>query len=143
METCNEQAIDCHAVSVLKHVIDQTDAVIVLSSGWRFWFDNDMEPQEENSRNLYDILNEFGLRLFSKTPDFSTEDIRLNKTFSYVKASEIKAWLNEHPQVEGYIVLDDLDLWDEEINSHRVMIDGKFGLTEDDAKCAIDRLNEH
>ena len=143
LRTSSEQAIDRHAVSVLKYLVDQTGAVIVLSSGWRFWFDSDMEPQEENSRLLYDILNEYGLKLFSKTPDFSTEEIRIHRTFSYVKAQEIKAWLSEHPQVESYLVLDDLDLRDKEINMHLVRIDGRIGITGEDAKRAIDRLNEY
>lgn len=141
-DTDNEQVIDRYAVNVLKQIIDQTDATIVLSSGWRFWFDDNMEPQEENSRQLYDILNEYGLRLSSKTSDFCTEEIRINKTFSHVKAQEIKAWINEHPQVEKYVVLDDLDLRNKEINAHLVRINGKIGLTVKDAKRVIGRLHK-
>ena len=63
------------------------------------------------------------------------------KTFSHVKAKEITAWLNEHKIVEKYVVIDDLDLKNEEINAHLIRTNGQVGITEDDAICVIDMLN--
>lgn len=135
------EAIDRRCISVLKNVIDKTGAVIVMSSAWRLWFDNEMMPKEGYSQCLYDILDEFGIRIFGKTPDFSTEEIRNKKTFSHIKAKEILAWLNENQDIEKYAVIDDLDLRNEEVNAHLVRINGLVGITEEDAMRIIDMIS--
>ncbi|WP_297421829.1 HAD domain-containing protein [Clostridium sp.] len=136
------QAIDKNSVSILKNIVDKTGAIIVMSSGWRLWFDDNMMPQDGYSQCLYDILCEFHIKLFGKTPDFSTEEIRTRKTFSNVKATEINAWLNAHEiVVDKYVVIDDLDLKNEEINAHLVRINGQVGITENDAVRIIDIIN--
>jgi hypothetical protein len=138
---CNpNEAIDRKSVSILKKIIDVTGAAIVMSSAWRLWFDDDMMPKEGYSQLLYDILHEFDIKLFGKTPDFSTEEIRTNKTFSHVKAKEIIAWLKENHNIDKYVVVDDLDLRDEEINKHLVRTNGHIGITEEDALHIIDIL---
>lgn len=131
------EMIDRNNVDILKTIIDKTGAVIVMSSGWRLWFDDNMMPKDGDSQCLYDILCEFNIKLFDKTPDFTTEEIRTKKTFSHVKSKEIIAWLNEHKNVDKYVVLDDLDLNNEEINSHLVRTNAQVGITEDDANSAI------
>ena len=70
-----------------------------------------------------------------------TIEIRTNKTFSHVKAREIIAWLNEHEVVDKYVVIDDLDLKNEEINAHLVRTNGRVGITEDDARLVIERIS--
>jgi hypothetical protein len=131
------EMIDRKNVNILKNVIDKTGAVIVMSSGWRLWFDDNMMPKDGYSQCLYDILCEFNIKLFDKTPDFSTEEIRTKKTFSHVKSKEIIACLSEHENVDKYVVLDDLDLKNEEINSHLVRTNAQVGITEDDAKSVL------
>ena len=135
------EMIDRNNVSILKKVIDKTEAVIVMSSAWRFWFDDNMMPKDGYSQCLYDVLCEFDISLFGKTPDFSTEEIRTQKTFSHVKAKEIIAWLSEHGPIDKYVVLDDLDLKNEEINSHLVRTNVKVGITENDIKRVINMIN--
>ena len=135
------EVIDRSSVSILKKVIDKTGAVIVMSSGWRLWFDDNMMPEDGYSQCLYDILCEFDIKLFGKTPDFSTNEIRTKKTFSHVKAKEITAWLSEHKNFDKYVVLDDLLLKSEEINSHLIRTNAQVGITEDDAKRAIIMIN--
>lgn len=141
LENNKNQPIDRNSVGILKNIIDKTGAVIVMSSGWRLWFDDNMLPHDGYSQCLYEILCEFNIKLFGKTPDFSTEEIRTRKTFSHVKAKEIIAWLNEHKFVDKYVVIDDLDLKNEEINAHLVKINGQVGITEADARRVIDMIN--
>jgi hypothetical protein len=135
------EPIDRKNVTVLKNVIDKTGAVIVMSSAWRLWFDENMMPIEGDSQYLYDILSEFGIRIFAKTPDFSTEEIRVKKTFSHVKAKEILAWLNENYNIDKYAVIDDLDLINEEVNAHLIRINGQVGITEEDAIRVINMVS--
>jgi len=135
------EMIDKNNVIILKSIIDKSGAVIVMSSGWRLWFDDNMMPEDGYSQHLYDILCEFNIKLFGKTPDFSTEEIRTKRTFSHVKVKEIIAWLSEHENCHKYVVLDDLNLKNEEINSHLVRTNAQVGITEDDAKRVIDMIN--
>lgn len=67
------QAINKDSVSILKSIVDKTGAAVVMSSGWKLWFDDNMMPQDGYSQYLYDILCDFNINLFGKTPDFSTE----------------------------------------------------------------------
>jgi hydroxymethylpyrimidine pyrophosphatase-like HAD family hydrolase len=133
--------IDRKTVGFLKAIAEKTGAVIVLSSGWRYWFDGNMHPLTREARRLRDMLSESEMKLYGKTPDFSTEEILKNRTFSKVKAKEIKAWLEAHEDVESFIVLDDLDLNDDEINRRAIRINNMTGLTEDNADTAIGMLN--
>jgi hypothetical protein len=135
------EMIDRNNVNILKSIISKTEAVIVVSSGWRLWFDDNMMPKDGESQCLYDILCQAKIKLFGKTPDFSTEEIRTKKTFSHVKAKEIIAWLSEHDEANKYVVLDDLDLKNEEINSHLVRTNAQVGITEEDAKLVIDMIS--
>lgn len=129
--------IDRKCVSILKDIIDKTGAVIVLSSGWRLWFSDNLMPVDGHSQCLYYLLNSFNIKLYSKTPDFSTDEIRARKTFSYVKAKEILAWINDNDNVEKYVVIDDLDLINEQVNKNLIRTNGKIGITKEDAKRAI------
>ena len=70
------------------------------------------------------------------TPDFSTEEIRKSKKFSLVKASEILAWLSEHKEIDKWIVIDDLDLHNPEIEAHQIKTDSSIGLTIEDIQKA-------
>lgn len=49
--------------------------------------------------------------------------------------------LNEHIIVDKYVVIDDLDLKNEETNSHLVRINEQVGITKDDARRIIDMIN--
>jgi hypothetical protein len=135
------EAIDRMNVSILKDIINKTGALIVMSSAWRLWFDDNMMPKEGYSQCLHDILREFDIKIFGKTPDYSTEEIRTSRTFSHVKAKEIIAWLNENQGVEKYVVIDDLDLKNEEINAHLVRTNGQVGITEKDAMRVVDMIS--
>jgi len=137
----NTESIDRNNVKELKDALDITNAVIVMSSGWRLLFNESMLPECGDSQYLYNILNEFGIELFGKTPDFSTEEIRTNRTFSHVKAPEILAWLEAHDQVEKYVVLDDLDLNNQVIHAHQVRTNPQLGLTEEDSARIVRMLN--
>ena len=74
------------------------------------------------------------------TPDHSTEEIKQNKKFSLVKASEILAWLDEHKEVDKWIVIDDLDLHNPEIEAHQIKTDPHIGLTMEDVHKAESML---
>ncbi|MGN0350925.1 MAG: HAD domain-containing protein [Roseburia sp.] len=121
--------IDEEKVKLLGELIRNTDAKIVLHSGWKNWFDTNKKPMRKEAEKLRILLEKEGLVIEDVTPDYSTEDIRRSKKFSLIKAGEILAWLEEHKEVKKWIVIDDLDLHNAEVERHQVRTDQRIGLT--------------
>jgi len=119
-------------VVLLGELVKKTNAKLILHSGWRFWFDSDMQPVCKEVKVLAKELEKEGLVIADVTPDFSTEEIRKTKRFSKVKAEEILAWLSMHEDVKNWIVLDDLDLHNEIVKTHQIQIDARIGLCLED-----------
>lgn len=136
----NAASVDEKRVALLEELVRKTGAAVVLSSGWRFWFDDDMRPATEEARHFDAMLRAHGVVLYGKTPDLGTEEIKRSREFSAVKAKEIKAWLGARDDIESYVVLDDLDLKDEEVNLRRISVDGSAGLAENDISLAAKML---
>jgi len=93
------------AILLIRQVCIETDCSIVLSSAWRVLF----TPHE--------CANGLDLPIIDKTP--SMPDVR---------GAEIKAWLDAHPGVEHYAIVDDNSDMLESQRSHFVQTDGLEGL---------------
>lgn len=135
--------IDESKVKLLANLAERTGAYVVMHSGWRFWFDDSMQPQTDEARYLYNLFYKCNISLYDKTPDYTTEEIRANKTFGLVKAQEILAWLDEHTSIESYVVIDDFDLGNSIIRTRQVITDNSTGITEIDIQKAFQFLSEH
>ena len=109
-EISDGSLVDEEKIKLLAELIKDTDAEIILHSGWRFWYDSDMRPLRKESQNLSDLLAKEGLKITGVTPDLTTEEIRQTRKFSLVKAKEILLWVKLHGDVEHWVVLDDLNL---------------------------------
>lgn len=128
--------IDTEKIRLLAKLVRKTNSKIILHSGWKFWFDSNLRPTRKESENLSRLLQQEGIMINGMTPDFSTEEIRKSKKFSLVKASEILAWLADHKEVDKWIVIDDLDLHNPEIEMHQIKTDSSIGLTIEDIQKA-------
>ncbi len=124
--------VDEEKIRLLAGLVKRTGAKIVLHSGWRYWFDRELKPQRPEAENLRRMLERENLAIEDITPDHSTEEIRRDKTFSLVKASEILAYLAAHEDVESWVVLDDLDLHSAEIEARQIRTNPGVGLTPED-----------
>ena len=136
LNTANDRRINADMVKRLASFAMKPEIKIILHSGWRFWFDDRMEPKRKEAETLRDALLNTGLILHGKTPDLSDDEIKRTKMFSKVKAAEILQWLKNYVEVKYWVVLDDLDLHNEVVNSHQVRPDSKIGLSEADVKKA-------
>ena len=141
-EISDGKHIDPEKVKLLGKLVNKTGAEVILHSGWRFWFDSDMNPLRKEAEHLVSMLGAEGVALSGATPDLTTEEIRRTKKFSAVKADEIKLWLksNSNKNIESWVVLDDLDLRDDEINQHQVRTNPEHGLTEAAIEKALEIL---
>ena len=132
--------IDNEKVKLLALLVKRTNAKIILHSGWRFWFDTDMEPLRTEAKILLELLAKEGLKIDGVTPDLTTEEIRKTKKFSLVKADEILLWLKSHNDVSGWVVLDDLDLHNIQIEQHQIKPNQMIGLSIEDIEKAAQIL---
>lgn len=126
------QIIDRRKMPILKHIVEETGAEVVLSSTWRkFWNpgENQLDPA---GQHIHDIFREYGLWIHSKTPVLQNAG----------RNNEIQLWLDQHPYVDGYVILDDKDFgWPNALRAHFVQTDlNGDGLEEIQAKQAIDVL---
>lgn len=85
--------LDKEKIKLLKQIVEATDAKIVLSSTWRMLPDN-----HPDFRSLIKFLEDENLSIFDKTPSLSA-----------VRGVEIQEWLNNHPEVTNFVILDDDD----------------------------------
>ena len=124
-------------VELLKQIVDETGAKIVLSSTWRLGIDNRGHRLEGHIPYLQEKLGKYGLEVFDKTKQLSK--------YGDLRGKEIHEWLSRHPDVDGWVVLDDEFFWDfndYDIPRHRVQTwfytsRGEGGLTEKNVKQAI------
>ncbi len=123
-------------IALLGELVRRTNARLVLHSGWRFWFDGQIKPATAEASRLADMLKAEGMEIHDVTPDMTTEEIRSTKKFSLVKAQEILGWVSMHNDTEGWVVLDDLDLHNDEVRRHQVKTDPAVGLTAEDIQRA-------
>ena len=77
--------LDC-----LKAIVDTTGAEIVLSSTWRLF------PSARN--DVRNSLDKVGLKFIDKT-----------KELMKGRGAEIQEWLDRHPEVDKFVILDDDD----------------------------------
>ena len=85
-------------VKNLKDIVDHTGAKIVLCSTWRhiaFYH----SPSIHLNHTLNHILNKYGLSIMDK--------IGNTKPPSFIRPKEIKCWLDNHADVESFVILDD------------------------------------
>jgi hypothetical protein len=114
-----------------------TDCAIVVSSSWRHHPDG-MRLIREKFLNVIDKTpHTFGIPTKLPPPILAGQ----HKTRSSTRGEEIKAWLDKHPDVTKYAILDDdSDMLPEQL-SNFFQTTFKTGLTPEIAKEVTDWLN--
>jgi hypothetical protein len=115
---------------LLHRIVTETGCSVVVSSTWR--------QREERRRLLVKLLQENGVSIADWTPCLDA----ISDTGLYLmqgRADEIQAWLEVHPEVTRFAILDDLaDM--AHLGAHLVQTDSFIGLTEALAEEVIRRL---
>ena len=123
------------AVANLAHIIDETGAVIVISSSWKFL---GMTKLKE----MWKIRNLPGA-LLDITPNTVSDEMLLNANLDEMelgvcRGNEIKEWLSKHKrEVSNYVIIDDFDDMLPEQEDHVVLTNTLIGITKFDAEKAI------
>lgn len=128
--TCETMYFDSDCMRLLKKLVQNTGAKLILSSDWRF-----PDPRTHSIchlQNFSDRLADYGLGLTGQTGE-----ARL------CRDEEISEWLQEHPEVTNYVILDDVnDGFQGENHRHLVLTDEIIGLTLEDIQKAEKLLEE-
>ena len=125
-------------IAILKEIIDRTGAKVVLSSSWRIgWVHLELGADDWCSKDFIELrekLLEFGIELYDKTVVFDKYMRR--------RGDEIKKWLDEHEDIEGYVIIDDLGgKWLRPCSSHLLQTNEFKGLEQKHIKVAERILN--
>lgn len=90
--------IDVSRLPLVKRIIDETSAEIVLSSTWRKHWSQDPDGCDPIGVSLNRLFAEYGLTISDKTPVLD----------AYDRVQEIRLWLEAHGnEVKSLAVLDD------------------------------------
>lgn len=117
--------LDDGAIDLLKTIVESTNSEIVLSSSWR-WY-------KESREKIKEQLQKHNLKFIDITPT------RTDKTLK--REEEIQSWLDSHPEVVNYVILDDEKISCESMKKHHVKTTFSRGLTIESARTAIEILN--
>lgn len=123
-----ESEIDIETVKLLKYIIIETGANIVLTSSWRY---------TKNGGDLVKLLNKYEIY-----PD-------LAPFINNVRGLEIKKWLQNSGNIEDYVIVDDevFESFDDILLEKLIKISNGNGISygeglqKNDAEIIIKRLN--
>lgn len=137
------------ALRALRHIVQKTEARIVLSSDWR--------KSPELMEGINGQLEEHRMpELFGATPDLDQGGAgvvkALHASFREKRCKEIRKWLRQHPKITRWVAIDDIDLSvSGKGDDQGVCLDSNYefvrcapmtGLTMDLAKLAVCFLND-
>ena len=124
-----EGDLDPLCIARINKLCEETGAEIVLSSDWRI--DNYAFTRLENA-GLHKILDKTPITIF-RTYGF---------THHFTRGEEIQLWLESHPEISNYVIIDDRTDFTEEQLSHYVHVDSYVGLTDEDCQIALNILSK-
>ena len=133
-------AFDPKAVANLRRIVEETGAIIVISSSWKCMGLSQMEE-------MWDVRNLPG-KIVGITPNSVSDELLVNADIDsielfHIRGEEIKEWLTRHGRhVSHYVIIDDMDNMLPEQQSIFVQTNPEVGITEDDANKAIAILNK-
>ena len=127
--------LNANKIKYIKRIVDETGAKIVVSSSWRMrsveeTIDKMIMRPKRCPRNK--MFNWFIDNLYDVTPWVGLGNGR---------GGEIQKYLNDHPEIDNYVIIDDdNDMWDSQLY-HFVETNFEDGITELETVRAIKVLN--
>lgn len=127
--------IDLTRLPLVKRIMDETGAQVVLSSSWRDHWDKDPALRDAGGVALDETFRSAGIVLWDKTPDKIPE--------RGDRAKEISLWLEAHPEVTEFVILDDTFGGWGDLADHVVKTDYRIerGLEERHVEAAIRKFS--
>lgn len=111
-----EGNIDVSRLLLLKQLVDQTGAKIVLTSSWRRHWDPAGKCTDEIGKGLEATFGGIGIDLYDKTPELDND-----------RAKEISKWLAMNRDVDAFVIIDDIKFGWYELAQFVVNTDYRIG----------------
>ena len=135
------------AVQYLKSLVDRTKADVVIISDWRY---GSLQFREKACERGYEkiIPNWDNLVATFEKAEIQIKDVTPWDDNITNRTGEIKRYLEEHPRIKRYVILDDCfgDTYesDKEIQKHLVFVDALKGLQKENliSACAVMNMQE-
>ncbi len=130
---CGHTGVVIHPekIRLIKKIVDSTGAEIVLTTSWKEHWSPNPERCDASGKLINEIFERNGLTIYDKTP----------KTH-LPREEEIRSWLEDNPDTENFVVLDDMRLVADFLTGHFVKTTAfRDALEETDAEAAIKILN--
>lgn len=125
-------------VEQLNYILDETDGNIVLISAWRYM----ILKEAMTLRGFEYLLRTHVMHCVGRLIGYTNFDIDVKNP---ERAEQIKKWMNKNnfqPAINNYVILDDFNFYRGSIlENNFIWIEGKIGLTKEDADSAIAILN--
>ena len=132
--------IDMDKIKIINDICDKTDAKIVVTSSWRIGYANVVSAFHESLKRYF-IKNQYLDHFKKEFDNFISNIIGMTESIGGLRGDEIRFYMNEHPEVNSYVILDDdSDMCDYQLFNF-VQTDTYEGITERDAKICVDILN--
>ncbi len=122
--------LDPSKMRLLKKIVELTGAKIVLTTSWKEHWEKDDKKCDGSGKLMNTVFARYGLEIYDKVPH------KREREDSIVK------WLEDNPQAEKYVILDDAVLEGELIRDFFIRTSAfREGLEQEHAEKAIRLLN--
>lgn len=131
--TVNQGNIDETRLQLIKELVEETKALIVLSSSWRKHWEKDITKCDAIGREINEVFAKYQLVIYDKTESLPSND----------RAQEIRVWLEHQGDIEEYVIFDDIAFgWGDDLQDHLIKTNPRigFGLEEKHIQKAIELL---
>ena len=119
--------VDPEIINLLNNLTNKLNLKIVISSSWKY------------DKGFSERLGRIGLdNVIDKTPDL-VFSVSYDK---FCKGLEVEEYLNKHPEVSNYVILDDEDEFYGEQLIHFIQTNYKTGFTLENYKECLKRFSK-
>ena len=117
----------------IRKALNETNAKLVMTSSWRV-VDNKL---------MYQRLEEFNMTKFLHD-DPETKNIvrKMSMRFGF-RGEEIQEWLDRHPEVDNYIIIDDVEDFYFTQLKYLVKTNSNTGFGEREYKLVLEKFNDN
>lgn len=123
-----DEDIDPEVINRINKLCEKTCTKIVISSSWRI---DSYYKQRLEKANLKNIIGHTPITIFGM----------VGHTHHFTRGEEIQMWLEWHPEVTNYVIIDDDEDFMKEQLSHFIKTDPYKGFTENDYNKAFKILS--
>lgn len=139
----SQYRLDEEKMKLIEHICNKTDAYIVISSSWRMWtLEDTIKGITDTSKRSVPVPFtpiERVVGVTSRMYSFKGDDKKTH--FRVPRGVEIERYLDEHEDIDKYVIFDDDSDMLLEQAPYFVKTNTEIGITEEDVKKAIEILN--